>query len=339
MIRSDNSVSTAVTHDTTSSVADTLLTSNMLLNLQKQSVLAASLQQSGSTANLLTIQEANAETSDQQSSNLRGASDWLDESDCREFRIHIGPVSQVAISQDGLFIFTAGSDGVLYMLTTSRRGKEMMTMPHSASITEDKFLLIDKSKIQNLRSKLNEAKVTIEIAKKDSELALAKVTNNKDKIILDLDSRMKKEVQQRDDTIIQGRLDYINLNNMKKEEIEAIQKQCSQTIAEIELQYERKLAHESLYLEKMRQAYDEYVVHSKIDLSEVQQKAEKRIIEINEEKANTLKEAEKQKSTVLQYFEYVKLRNNEILVDLEDKQEDERFNVSLNNFKINYVFL
>jgi len=41
-----------------------------------------------------------------------------------------------------------------------------------------------------------------------------------------------------------------------------MQKHCMDTIAEIEVQYERKLTQESLYLEKMRQAYDEYVVRA-----------------------------------------------------------------------------
>lgn len=38
--------------------------------------------------------------------------------------------------------------------------------------------------------------------------------------------------------------------------------ECDEEINRIEVEYERKLTHEAIYLEKMRQAYDEYVVRS-----------------------------------------------------------------------------
>ena len=57
------------------------------------------------------------------------------------------------------------------------------------------------------------------------------------------------------------------------------------------------------------------------------------IQDIEADKATALREAEKQKTMLLQYFDYVKLRNNEILIGLEDKQEDERFiQKQLNNY-------
>lgn len=121
-----------------------------------------------------------------------------------------------------------------------------------------------------------------------------------------------------------------------------MEKRHAEHISAIEVLYERKLAQESLYLEKMRQAYDEYVVgtapfdssptahlclhkvHSRLDLQDVQLRTEKKIQDIEADKAAALREAEKQKTTLLQYFDYVKLRNDEILIGLEDKQEDER---------------
>ena len=59
-------------------------------------------------------------------------------------------------------------------------------------------------------------------------------------------------------------------------------------------------------------------------MQDVQLKTDKKIQDIELEKAAALKEAEKQKSTLLQYFDFIRLRNNEILVGLEDKQESER---------------
>ena len=60
-------------------------------------------------------------------------------------------------------------------------------------------------------------------------------------------------------------------------------------------------------------------------MQDVQLKTDKKIQDIELEKAAALKEAEKQKSTLLQYFDFIRLRNNEILVGLEDKQESERW--------------
>ena len=74
-------------------------------------------------------------------------------------------------------------------------------------------------------------------------------------------------------------------------------------------------------------------VHSKLDLQDVQSKNDRMIQDIEADKATALREAEKQKTMLLQYFDYVKLRNNEILIGLEDKQEDERFiQNQLNNY-------
>ena len=45
--------------------------------------------------------------------------------------------------------------------------------------------------------------------------------------------------------------------------------ECDEEINRIEVEYERKLTHEAIYLEKMRQAYDEYVVRS-LNISKLQ---------------------------------------------------------------------
>ena len=44
----------------------------------------------------------------------------------------------------------------------------------------------------------------------------------------------------------------------------------------------------SSYLDKMRQAYDEYVAHSRLDLGEVQDRAEKKMQEIKGGKRTAL---------------------------------------------------
>ena len=56
-------------------------------------------------------------------------------------------------------------------------------------------------------------------------------------------------------------------------QVTAWEKKCTESVADLEHIYEMKLAQESLYLDKMRQAYDEYVAHSKLDLGEVHENA------------------------------------------------------------------
>lgn len=73
---------------------------------------------------------------------------------------------QVGISSDGMWLFSAGSDGVFYMYACSRRGKELSAIPQTNDVAEDRFLMIDRSKIQLLRANLKETELALEILKK-----------------------------------------------------------------------------------------------------------------------------------------------------------------------------
>jgi hypothetical protein len=59
-------------------------------------------------------------------------------------------------------------------------------------------------------------------------------------------------------------------------------------------------------------------------LAELQRRTEQRVEAIEGDKNSALLEAEKQKKTVLQYFEYVKLRNEEVVQSLVSTQVEER---------------
>jgi hypothetical protein len=248
----------------------------------------------------------------------------LDESVCKVMRLHVGPVNQVVISANGMWIFTAGADGSIFMLSTSKRAYEYTELPQSMDTIENKFMIIDKTKLQAIRKRLNEIEGQVDLIKKDNELAIAKIVDNKEKKEAELKLKMSTEIAKRDEAIILGRKEYLQLKNNMKSEIDAIHKSSQDTISDLELIYEKKLSQESLYLDKTKQAYDEYVVHNKMNLSELQRKAEVRIEQIETEKQLALKEAEKQKSTVLQYFDYVKIRNDEVMQSMEESQVEER---------------
>jgi hypothetical protein len=184
--------------------------------------------------------------------------------------------------------------------------------------------MIEASKLRALRSLLADTERLIETNKKDYDLKVDKILESKEKMVLELKSKMQKEVKQRDETILQSRNDYLKLKNGMNGEIAAIRKQCNDSISDLELNYEQKLSQESLYLDKMKQAYDEYVVHSRMDLADLQRRTEQRVEGIEADRNLSLLEAEKQKKTVLQYFDYVKMRNEELMQSLVNSQVEER---------------
>lgn len=96
---------------------------------------------------------------------------------------------------------------------------------------------------------------------------------------------MRKDVKERDEIIVKERSELQALKHQKRfiakiisfflsiyelpffrDELDRLKNQCEGEINRLEVEYERKLTHEALYLEKMRQAYDEYVVRSIIFL-------------------------------------------------------------------------
>lgn len=135
---------------------------------------------------------------------------------------------------------------------------------------------------------------------------------------------MKREMQKRDDIILRGRDEHSRLHKELVDEMQATEKRLTDEIDEIENVYEKKLTQESLYLDKMRQAFDEVVVHSRMDAEEAQQVAIRREEEIWKSSQGVVSDAERQKAMVLTYVNYVKARHEEVLNGLVASQESER---------------
>ena len=248
----------------------------------------------------------------------------LDESRCRQLRMHCGAVTLVAVSRNGMWVFSAGADGVVHMYATSKRGFEMTEVPYAMDALENRFHIVEGSKLRALRGQLSDTERLIETNKKDYDLKVDKILESKEKMVLDLQARMQKEIKHRDETILHSRNEYLKLKTSMNGEIAAIRKQCNDSISDLELTYEQKLSQEALYLDKLKQAYDEYVVHSRMDLAELQRRTDQRVEGVEADRNTALLEAEKQKKTVLQYFDYVKIRNDELMQSLEQSQADER---------------
>lgn len=250
--------------------------------------------------------------------------------ECRAIRVLVGGVNQINFSPDGAWIILTGEDGSVFMLSTVRKFAENplavvnMDNQQRNELNKMQFLMVERTKMEGVRTKLIEMESTLEQSNKDHELYVNKILEGREKLMLDLESKMKREVISRDETILQGRRDYLQLKKSTQDEIESLKKNCEESLAALEMMYERRLAQESVYLDKMRQAYDEYVVNMKMDMVSIQDQVEVKVHHIESEKMKVLSEAERQKHAILQYYEYIKKRNEEVIASLEDQQAEER---------------
>jgi len=248
----------------------------------------------------------------------------LDVDRCRILRSHCGPVDHVGITPNGMWIFSGGADGLVKMYATSKRGLTAKSMPRSPVALENQFFVVESSKLKLLHTQLREGRRTIEGNKKDYDLKVDKILESKGKLIIDLQHRMQAEVQKRDDQILKTRNEYLTLKNSMVGEIAAVRKQCNESTNDLELGYEQKLSQEATYLEQMKRAYDEYVLRSGSDLAELQRKTDSMVVSVQGNQRGVLLEAEKQQGVVLQYFEYIKARNEELMVGLDQRQTEEK---------------
>lgn len=78
-------------------------------------------------------------------------------------------------------------------------------------------------------------------------------------------------------------------------------------------------------LQRLRQAFDEFACHARMDLKE--ERAKKMIQDegYNEKNVAVEEEARRQKAQLLLYMDYVKERHAEVLQGMEESQEEERF--------------
>jgi WD40 repeat protein len=254
----------------------------------------------------------------------------LDESACRALRLAVGSVLSLVFSPDGNQIIAGAEDGSVHLLTTTKKFGDHLLEDGGTQNKEQEtqgnchFFMVEKSKMLNLRSRLTDLEMFIDHNRRDHEMTVAKIIETKDKTFKELETKLRKELSKRDESIIQGRKEYLIMRKEMHEEVEKLKKFNDDSLGAMELTYEKRLAHEGLYMEKMKQAYDEYVVHAKMDMVNLNQKTETRIGEIEEEKKKLTEDIEKQKNVVLRYYDYIQQRNSEVLQSLEEQQADER---------------
>ena len=248
----------------------------------------------------------------------------LNEDLCKQLQLHRDAITSVQIAISGMWIFTAGADGGVYVLSTSLRAKEMPEFPERKKAIENDFVITEREALANLRHRLGEIDTIVQDKTRESDRIINKLSEQNAAKVAEMESRMKKEMKKRDAIIIKTREEMISTGKRLNLEISKLKNNQQREVSTIEAEYERKLSKESLYLEKMRQAYDEFVLHARMDMQDFQKEVDRGKLLDKEKVSTTLKEQDKQKEALLTYIEYIKARNNEVLDSLSDAQEKER---------------
>ena len=251
---------------------------------------------------------------------------FLNEAMCKCLQLHTSAVSSVTISTTGLWIFSASHDGSVYMLSTSMRARSLTNenIPEKKTANENNYVVTDKEMLLALRTRLADVDTVIDQTKRESDRIIHKLTEDNRQHVFQLEERMKRETSKRDEIIIKTREDLIKQSKALNKEIAVLKTSKKQEINQLESDYEKRLARENLYLNKMKQAYDEYVVHARLDMAEFADKAAKARENLDDEHERAMHDLEKEKSQMLMYIEYVKEQNQSVIAALDGSQEEER---------------
>jgi chromosome segregation ATPase len=203
----------------------------------------------------------------------------------------------------------------------SRKFPPQKVIP-DANTTESKVIMMNIAKIRKESSALAdvEAKIHETASKKDREMALLRSTSQKQ--IADLELKLKREVDKRDNIIVAERNEYIRKNKEHTKEVHDLQERSKKDLIFLEVGYEKKLAKESEYLKQMQQAYDEFVVHAKLDLAETNEKWKLRIAEADEHSVSLDSAMDKNKALLMMYCEYVSSRYQEVMSNMQESYEE-----------------
>ena len=218
-----------------------------------------------------------------------------------------------------------GADGIVYMVGSSVRARNLPDVPERTKSLQNQFIITDREILTSMRHRLTEVDQIVTDNTRESNRIIDKLREENEQKVQQLESRMKREMEKRDEIIIKTREDMIRSNKALNKQIAEANASKARAIKELESEYEKKLSKEALYLAKMRQAYDEFVLHARMDMADFEKEVEsKKLLDI-EEHTKDMKEQERQKKALVSYIEYVKARNMEIIEALDQAQSDERF--------------
>jgi WD40 repeat protein len=173
--------------------------------------------------------------------NTMLGTDALDETKCKWMQLHSSAVAKVVVAPSGHWLLTAGSDGSVFILSTSSRAKGFESAPEALSgdnlvmFTDRAQLLTQMNRIEVIEQKLAEAEA-------DKKRELKALQDNMNATITKINQQVSKEIKLRDDLIIKSRDEQTRVSKALQEEIEALKNNHGKTVQEIEMLYEKRLA-------------------------------------------------------------------------------------------------
>jgi hypothetical protein len=172
------------------------------------------------------------------------------------------------MSPCGSRIFTTGKDGAIFMLAVSKsmvasNGQGGDDYEEASAVAsegvkssgESSLMLADKKSFERLVNQTLEMRVAMEDKQRDREKGFLKLTEQTDIQIVDLETRLKREVAKRDAIILNERDDHYKQKQELNLLLSSFDRKQREIVAKVELGYEQKLAQEALYLDRMKQVY------------------------------------------------------------------------------------
>jgi len=292
------------------------------------------------------------------SSNSKEERIMFDISTCKVVVNHSQRVCAVAVSQSGLWIFTASEEGSIFMLTTSNKAglqflqgdnvKSAGTMsargrPNSSSdqsgvyfdnlpeyaAHENLLVMTDRAMLITQNSRIGDLSLSIDDSNAANMRSMNQLTEKKDAVIADLETTLKREIEKRDAIIMNGRDEHGRHARTLNDQIGELQRIHNQNTKALEVGYEKRLAREQLAYQELKQYLDEYACNARMDIEKAKGQVAEREMAIVSTQNAAIVESDAEKAKLLMYNDYVKERYTEVIDALEKSQEEERHKLKL----------
>lgn len=181
--------------------------------------------------------------------------DSIDTLQCKVVHDHRGAVTTLRASNCGNWIFSGGSDGSLFMYSTSYRAANS-TFNMDAGCMENGLIMTELNTLKSLQIDTKNKDDYISNIVSGFKKEIEELTLKKDEIIDDLRDTLHREVSKRDKIIISERDDHIKSIGILHQETRDADNAGKKRVAELEYEYEKKMAAESLYTFQSAYAID-----------------------------------------------------------------------------------
>jgi hypothetical protein len=169
----------------------------------------------------------------------------IDVDQCRLIHIHHNSVTSLATSDCGSWLFSSGADGSIFMFATNFKAAQMSFT--SEGTLENALVMTELDNLRELQQDSKRKKVQMDDFIYEKKKQFENLRAEKDQTIMALEQRLAREVSKRDTIIIGERDDHIKSLFKLHRERDDLRDLKDKNIAELEHDYEKKLARETMF--------------------------------------------------------------------------------------------